>query len=89
VEENYTQAEKLCEQLGETTQLFPVLWTLSRIRNWRGELPAARQLALRVPQKFVNDNGIDGFLFAQHETKSYVVKSPESVQYSLWSRWFM
>jgi len=45
VEENYTQAGKLCEQLGETTQLFPVLWTLSRIRNWRGELPAARQLA--------------------------------------------
>jgi predicted ATPase/DNA-binding winged helix-turn-helix (wHTH) protein len=45
VEENYTQAGKLCEQLGETTQLFPVLWTLSRIRNWRGQLPAARQLA--------------------------------------------
>ena len=45
VGENYTQAGKLCEQLGETTQLFPVLWTLSRIRNWRGQLPAARQLA--------------------------------------------
>jgi predicted ATPase/DNA-binding winged helix-turn-helix (wHTH) protein len=45
VEENYAQARKLCEQLGETNQLFPVLWTLSRIRNWRGELPAARQLA--------------------------------------------
>jgi predicted nucleic acid-binding protein len=52
-------------------------------------LIGASALALRVPQKFVNDNGIDGFLFAQHETKSYVVKSPESVQYSLWSRWFM
>jgi predicted ATPase len=45
VEENYLAAEKLCEQLGESPQLFPVLWTLSRIRNWRGELPAARQLA--------------------------------------------
>ena len=45
VEENYIQAAKLCERLGETTQLFPVLWTLSRIRNWRGELPAARQQA--------------------------------------------
>ena len=45
VEENYAQAGKLSEQLGESTQLFPVLWTLSRIRNWRGELPAARQLA--------------------------------------------
>ena len=45
VEENYIQAEKLCERLGESAQLFPVLWTLSRIRNWRGELLAARQLA--------------------------------------------
>ncbi len=45
VEENYTQAQKLCERLGESAQLFPVLWTLSRIRNWRGELLAARQLA--------------------------------------------
>jgi hypothetical protein len=45
VEENYIQAEKLCEQLGEAAQLFPVLWTLSRIRHWRGELLAARQLA--------------------------------------------
>ena len=44
VEENYTQAEKLCAQLGEATQLFPVLWTLTRIRNWRGELLTARQL---------------------------------------------
>jgi DNA-binding winged helix-turn-helix (wHTH) protein/predicted ATPase len=45
VQENYIQAEKLCERLGESAQLFPVLWTLSRIRNWRGELLAARQLA--------------------------------------------
>jgi DNA-binding winged helix-turn-helix (wHTH) protein/predicted ATPase len=45
VEENYLQAEKLCEQLGESAELFPVLWTLSRIRHWRGELLAARQLA--------------------------------------------
>jgi predicted ATPase len=45
VEENYIHAEKLCEQSGETAQLYPVLWTLSRIRHWRGELLAARQLA--------------------------------------------
>ena len=45
VEENYIQAEKLIGRLGETSQLFPVLWTLSRIRHWRGDLPAARQLA--------------------------------------------
>ena len=45
VEENYIQAEKLCERLGESAQRFPVLWTLSRIRHWRGELLAAWQLA--------------------------------------------
>ena len=45
VEENYIQAEKLCERLEESAQLFPVLWTLSRIRHWRGELLPARQLA--------------------------------------------
>jgi DNA-binding winged helix-turn-helix (wHTH) protein/predicted ATPase len=45
VEENYIHAEKLCERLGESAQRFPVLWTLSRIRHWRGELLAARQLA--------------------------------------------
>jgi predicted ATPase len=48
VEENYIQAKKLCEQLGESPQLFPVLWTLSRIRNWRGELRAARRLATEL-----------------------------------------
>jgi hypothetical protein len=37
-------------------------------------------LALRVPHEFVNDNGIDGFLSAQPEPKSYVVKSSESAQ---------
>ena len=47
VEENYSQAKKLCVRLGESasTQLFPVLWTLSRIHHWRGDLRAARQLA--------------------------------------------
>lgn len=48
VEENYTEAGKLCEQLGDDSRLFPVLWTLSRIRHWRGELPAARQLAEKL-----------------------------------------
>jgi predicted ATPase len=47
VEENYIEAKELCVRLGESAsaQLFPVLWTLSRIRHWRGELRAARQLA--------------------------------------------
>src|SRR5215475_1510534 len=36
VEENYTQARSLCEHLGETPQLFPVLWGLARMHDTRG-----------------------------------------------------
>ena len=45
VEENYTRARELCEQSGETLQLFPVLWGLARVRDTRGELKEGRVLA--------------------------------------------
>jgi predicted ATPase/class 3 adenylate cyclase len=44
VEENYRQARELCQQLGETPQLFPVLWGLARIHDHRGELNVGREL---------------------------------------------
>ena len=44
VEETYLRARDLCQQLGETPQLFPVLWGLSRVYNFRGELQASRNL---------------------------------------------
>ena len=44
VEENYTRARELCEQLGETPQLFPVLWALARMHDGRGELKVGREL---------------------------------------------
>jgi predicted ATPase len=44
VEENYTLARKLCEQLGETPQLFPVLWGLARMHDIRGELRVGQRL---------------------------------------------
>ena len=44
VEENYTRARVLCEQLGETPQLFPVLWGLARMHDTRGELRIGRDL---------------------------------------------
>ena len=44
VEENYTRARVLCEQLGETPQLFPVLWGLARMHDIRGELRVGREL---------------------------------------------
>jgi predicted ATPase len=45
VEENYTRARELCEQSGETLQLFPVLWGLARVHDTRGELKDGRVLA--------------------------------------------
>jgi predicted ATPase len=44
VEENYTRARVLCEQFGETPQLFPVLWGLARMHDTRGELRIGRDL---------------------------------------------
>jgi predicted ATPase len=48
VEENYSRARALCEQFGETTQLFPVLWGLAMARNLRGELRVGRELGDRL-----------------------------------------
>jgi predicted ATPase len=45
VEENYTRARVLCDRLGETQQLFPVLWGLARMHDTRGELKEGRVLA--------------------------------------------
>ena len=44
VEQNYTRARVLCEQLGETPQIFPVLWGLARMHDVRGELRVGREL---------------------------------------------
>jgi predicted ATPase len=44
VEQTYTEARKLCERLGETPQLFPVLWGLARMHDIRGELNVGREL---------------------------------------------
>jgi predicted ATPase/class 3 adenylate cyclase len=44
VGENYTRARELCERLGDTPQLFPVLWGLARMHDVRGELRVGREL---------------------------------------------
>jgi predicted ATPase len=44
VEQTYTQARELCQRLGDTPQLFPVLWGLCRTYHSRGELHKAREL---------------------------------------------
>ncbi len=45
VKTTYARARELSQQLGETRQLFPVLFGLRRFYDVRGELLAARELA--------------------------------------------
>ena len=44
VKENYTQARELCRELGETPQLFPVLWGLSLSNRAQRSLQESKQL---------------------------------------------
>jgi len=44
----YVQAYELCQRLGETSKLFPVLWGLARFHSSREELPAAQELGERL-----------------------------------------
>jgi predicted ATPase len=43
-EKAYTRARELCQQVGETPQLFPVLWGLRAFYLVRAELQTAREL---------------------------------------------
>jgi class 3 adenylate cyclase/tetratricopeptide (TPR) repeat protein len=54
VEQTYTRARALCRQIGETPQLFPVLFGLRTFYYNRGELQIARELGeqlLRLAQR--------------------------------------
>ena len=54
VEHAYTQARALCQQVGETPELVPVLFGLWRFYNVRSQLHTARELAedlLRLTQR--------------------------------------
>ncbi len=44
VEQAYTRARELCEQIGETPHLFPVLWGLWVIYHVRADLKTAHEL---------------------------------------------
>ncbi len=47
-EVSYAQARELCRQLEDSSRLFPVLWGLWRVKNYRGQGLAARDLAERL-----------------------------------------
>ena len=49
VERVYTRARELCQQVGETPQLFPVLWGLWAFYLVRAELQTARELGGAAP----------------------------------------
>jgi predicted ATPase len=44
----YARTQELCQQVGETPQLFPVLWGLWRFYSNRGEYQRARMLGERL-----------------------------------------
>jgi predicted ATPase len=48
VERTYTRAQALCSEVGETPQLFPVLWGLWFFSQARPEIPRARELGDRL-----------------------------------------
>jgi class 3 adenylate cyclase/predicted ATPase len=48
VEEVYTRARELCQQVGEPRQLFRVLWGLWRLSNYRAELQSAGELGRQL-----------------------------------------
>jgi predicted ATPase/class 3 adenylate cyclase len=48
IEPVYLRARELCQQLGETSQLFPVLWGLWLLYLQRAELQTARDLAMQL-----------------------------------------
>jgi predicted ATPase len=48
VEQAYTRAQELCRRIGDTPQLFPVVWGLFLFRRSRGEIDRAHDLAMRL-----------------------------------------
>ena len=63
VEQAYTRARELCQQVGETPQLFPVLFGLAAFHLVRGELQTARELSeqlLRLAQSVQDPALLDG-----------------------------
>ena len=44
VERTYSRARLLCQQIGETSQLFPALWGLRRFYSMRAEYKTAQEL---------------------------------------------
>jgi class 3 adenylate cyclase/predicted ATPase len=65
VEENYTKARELCDRLGNTPRLFPVLWGLARFHDIRGDYKVGRELGERL-LTLAQAGGDSGLLLQAH-----------------------
>jgi len=81
VEQIYTQARELCQRLGETHRLFPVLWGLCRFYDARGELKKAHELGDQLFSVGQNLND-PALLLEAHHTRwstSFILGELDSV----------
>jgi len=83
VEKVYTQARELCQRLGDTHRLFPVLWGLCRFYDARGELKKAHELGDQLFSVGQNLND-PALLLEAHHTRwstSFILGELDSVEH--------
>ena len=66
VEHNYARARELCQQVGDTPQLFPVMWGLWRVYNVSAQYPIARELGEQLLAQARRTNHATHRLAAHH-----------------------
>ena len=67
VEENYNNARELCDRIGNTSQLFPILWGLARMHDTRGELRTGQKLGEQLLDLALRAQDSALLLEAHHE----------------------
>ena len=65
VEQAYTRARELCSRIGDTPQLFPVVWGLFLFHRSRGEIDRAHEFAARLLD-LATTSGDPGHLIEAH-----------------------
>jgi predicted ATPase len=65
VERTYTRAQELCQRLGDTPHLAPVVWGLFQFRRARGEVDRAHELGTRL-LTLARASGDPGLLIEAH-----------------------
>jgi predicted ATPase/DNA-binding winged helix-turn-helix (wHTH) protein len=68
VERVYTRAQELCQQIGDASRLFPVLWGLFLFRRSRGEIDVAHGFSQRL-LALAERTGDPGLLIEAHHAR--------------------